>query len=325
MPFREPGWWYRPEPGLAARVLLPAAYVMGVAAERRMARAPEMASPMPVLCIGNFTAGGTGKTPLALFIAARLTALGRKPAFLTRGYGSRVRTPTLVERDRHTAADVGDEALLLTAAAPVMVSPDRAAGARSLAEAGLGVDVIVMDDGLQNPALGKDLTIAVVDGRRGFGNGCVIPAGPLRAPLPAQLHQTDVVVVNGRIEDRATIQGELAPAFSGPVLSACAQPVMDTDWLSGTRVVAFAGIGNPERFFGLLERAGAHVVAARRFADHHPFSDAEAAALLAEAARLNARIVTTEKDYVRLGTSEAQTGVAGGGADGADYAYFRQR
>jgi tetraacyldisaccharide 4'-kinase len=271
-----------------------------------MAQGPRCTADRPVVCIGNFTAGGTGKTPLALWIAGQLAAQNLTPVFLTRGYGAAVRAPTLVDLQRHSAADVGDEAMLLARAGRVMVSPDRVAGVRALAQSTIGGDVILMDDGLQNPGLAKDLTIAVVDGARAFGNGRVIPSGPLRAALPVQLAKTDVVVVNGRLEDRDRVASHLARWFSGPVLSAGPQPSGDTAWLRGQRVLAFAGIGHPERFFRMLEALGAVVVGERRFADHHAFSDRDAAQVMAEAGRLGAMLVTTEKDFVRFGRTGAQ-------------------
>jgi tetraacyldisaccharide 4'-kinase len=307
VPFREPSWWYDPQPGFAARALTPAAWVYGRLAARRMAQGPRHTADLPVICIGNFTAGGTGKTPLALWIAGQLAAQNLSPVFLTRGYGSAVRAPTLVDPERHGAADVGDEALLLARAGRVMVSPDRVAGVKAFASCGIGGDVLLMDDGLQNPGLAKDLTIAVVDGARGFGNGCVIPSGPLRAPLAAQLAKTDTVVVNGRRDDRDRVAAQIARWFSGPVLSAGPEPAGDTSWLRGQRVLPFAGIGNPERFFRLLERLGATLVGERRFADHHAFTDAEAAQLMTEADKLGAMLVTTEKDFVRLRRTGAQS------------------
>ncbi len=297
---REPSWWYLPQPTLTARLLAPAAALYGAIGARRMLKPPSATSPLPVICIGNFTAGGTGKTPLALLVADRLRQRGLTPAFLTRGYGSRARHPTVVDPARHVAADVGDEALLLARAACVMVAPDRTAGARAIIQQRPDADLIIMDDGLQNPSLAKDLRIAVVDGARGFGNGLVIPAGPLRVSLAVQLAHTDIVVVNGRREDRDSIARAVAPAFTGPVLSAHQVPAVESGWLAGTAVVAFAGIGNPQRFFRLLEQSGARLVQERSFTDHHAFTDRDAAALLAAARRLGAILVTTEKDLVRL-------------------------
>lgn len=306
MPFREPSWWYEPEPGGVARLLTPAAWAYGRLTARRMSKQPAYTASLPVICVGNFTAGGTGKTPLALWIADQLVAQKRSPVFLTRGYGSDVRVPTLVDRSRHRAADVGDEALLLARAGRVMVSPDRVAGAKALTDGRIAGDVILMDDGLQNPGVAKDLTIAVVDGARAFGNGHIIPSGPLRAALDVQLAKVDVVVVNGGQEDRDRIAVRIAPWFSGPVISAEMKPIADTSWLQGQRILAFAGIGNPKRFFRMVEGLGATVVGARRFADHHAFTDGEAAQLLSEAEKLSATLVTTEKDFVRLGSTGVQ-------------------
>jgi len=306
VPFREPSWWYQPEPGFLSRILAPAAWVYGGLAARRMAQRPRHTADLPVICIGNFTAGGTGKTPLALWIAGQLAAQNLTPVFLTRGYGSAVRAPTLVDPERHGAADVGDEALLLARAGRVMVSPDRVAGLQALTQSHVSADLILMDDGLQNPALAKDLSIAVVDGARVFGNGGVIPSGPLRAALPVQLAKTDIVIINGRREDRDRVSAQVARWFSGPVLSAGQEPYGDTSWLRGQRVLAYAGIGNPERFFRMLQHVGATVVGERRFADHHAFSDRDAAQLMAEAGNYGAMLVTTEKDFVRLGRTGRQ-------------------
>jgi tetraacyldisaccharide 4'-kinase len=283
-----------------ARVLQPIGQAYAWAAERRLRGGKPYRSRLPVVCIGNFTAGGTGKTPLALLVVQHLRAAGRNPAILTRGYGGRSAGPLLVEPDRHTAADVGDEPLLLAAAAPVMMARDRAAGARAI-EADPRFDVILMDDGLQNPTLAKDLVIAVIDGTRGVGNGEVIPAGPLRARLEFQLGLTDAVVVNASPSERsARVVDSLKRGFPGPVLEAAAQPRADTAWLAGQRVLAFAGIGNPDRFFRLVEELGGRVVEQRAFPDHHAFTARDAERLLASAMSAGALLVTTEKDWVRI-------------------------
>ncbi|MGE5267502.1 MAG: tetraacyldisaccharide 4'-kinase [Deltaproteobacteria bacterium] len=306
MPYREPTWWYEATPSPVARLLAPVSRVYGFVSARRIARAPAFVSDVPIICIGNFTTGGTGKTPLSLWIARCLQEHGLNPVFLTRGYGSAVRAPTRVDPGRHSAADVGDEALLLARVAPVMVSPDRVAGVRALAEAGVAADAVLMDDGLQNPSLAKDVTIAVVDGERQFGNGRIFPAGPLRAPLDLQLSKTDLIVVNGRREDRERLAATIGNRFGGSILVARQQPVGATAWLRGARVIAFAGIGNPARFRRLLECNGASIVSWRAFADHHVFTDEEAGALLQEAGRSGATLVTTEKDFVRLASSGTQ-------------------
>ena len=309
MPAKEPGWWYGEHRGPMARLLGPISRVWAYAAERRINRATPYRASLPVICVGNFTAGGTGKTPLAIHIAGLLTERGERPAFLTRGYGGRQRGPHRVDAALDTAADVGDEPLLLARHAPVMVARDRVAGARAIeAQAGVAPPtVIVMDDGLQNPALAKDLVVAVVDGRRGTGNGLVIPAGPLRAPLALQLGIADAIVVNlpcemaadGAVHSNGIAAG-FRDSFDGPVLEAKVEAAGETAALAGQRVLPLAGIANPARFYGLLAELGADIVARAEFADHHAFSQADARGVLAKADQLGARIVTTEKDWARL-------------------------
>lgn len=311
MPAREPTWWYGADARLVAAALGPVSAVWGWAAARRMAAAPRFRAPCPVICVGNLTAGGTGKTPLSLLIAETLRAKGLAPVFLSRGYGGSIKGPHQVAPTRDSAADVGDEPLLLARTAPVMIARDRAEGARAIAAFATAQTVIVMDDGLQNPALAKDLTLAVVDGRRGIGNGRVLPAGPLRAPLALQLAHVDAVVVN--VPDAAAgvdepVVAQFRAGFQGPVLLASVVPRNDTAWLSEQDIVAFAGIGAPQRFFDLLVRLGARVKAAEVFADHHPFTDADAGRLLALAKRHHARLVTTEKDLARLAGRDGTRG-----------------
>ena len=306
---REPSWWYGPAAeGWVPRVLAPLGAAYGALTARRMQQAPTYRAAIPVVAIGNFTAGGTGKTPFVRVVVAALREMGHTPVVLTRGYGGTERGPRWVAPgDR--ARTVGDEPLLLAATAPVMVARDRAAGARAIElDAAKGASVIVMDDGLQNPALARDCTIsiAIIDAVRGFGNGRCIPAGPLRAPLAVQLPRVDALVLNtgdgtGAL---ATPVGRLLGQFNGPVLSARVTPDDDVAWLHGQQVVAFAGIGVPQRFFATVAAAGARMCSQRTFSDHHAFSEADARALLAEARALKATLVTTEKDYVRLGGGE---------------------
>ena len=227
-----PFWWTATSP--TATMLAPLGWLYGEIAGRRMARTGARAS-IPVICVGNLVAGGAGKTPTAIAIADLLRAMGRRPVFLTRGYGGRIRKPTLVDPLVHGAAETGDEPLLLAAHAPTIVSPDRVAGARLAATQG---DVIVMDDGLQNPSLGKDLRIAVVDAGAGVGNGRCIPAGPLRAPLSVQDKFIDMVLLVGK--------GGRPAGLSAPVLRARLVPdAAASSRLSGQPVLAFAGIGRP--------------------------------------------------------------------------------
>ena len=307
MTTREPAWWYAPSPTLVGRMLEPAGALWGLLAQRRFAHGSPYRATVPVICIGNFTAGGTGKTPLALEVASVLEAMGLKPAFLSRGYGGRTRGPHWVDAARGRSADVGDEPLLLAAHHPTLVARDRAAGARAIVESPTAADVIIMDDGLQNPTVTKDLAIAVVDGVRGVGNGRVIPAGPLRAPLAFQLTLVDAVVVNRGSADGASpnlpaggFADRLRHDFEGPVLDARIAPSGATDWLVSTPVVAFAGIGVPERFFTTLRAHGARLADVVAFPDHHPFTAADATRLLDLARNHGATLVTTEKDRIRL-------------------------
>ncbi|MDX2202766.1 MAG: tetraacyldisaccharide 4'-kinase [Hyphomicrobiaceae bacterium] len=309
MPLEEPAWWYAREPNRVARLLSPLGRLWGHVARRRLARARPYRSRLPVVCIGNFTAGGTGKTPLVLHVCALLAARGEAPAALTRGYGGSFKGPYWVDPVHDHAAQVGDEALLLAAAARTLVSRNRALGARAIEAGPHATSVIVMDDGLQNPSLEKDLVIAVVDGARGFGNGRVLPAGPLRAPLDVQLALADLIVVNEPPGSDAGVAEGLRRSFTGPVLRAGTVPREDTAWLRDRPVLAWAGIGNPARFFATLHGLGADVRAQRTFRDHHELRPEEAAALLALAEANDWQLVTTEKDLVRLGRRDGAAGV----------------
>ena len=306
----EPSWWYGAGPSLAAVALAPIAALYGWAARRRIVRATPYRSRLPVICVGNLVAGGTGKTPLTLYLCDTLKARGLRPVVLTRGYGGSAAGPYWVA-EGDSAAAVGDEALLLARAAPTMVARDRAAGARAIeaaavADTGVAANVIVMDDGLQNPQLAKDLTLAVVDGRRGLGNGRVIPAGPLRAPLGFQLGLVDALIVNtppAGIRQAAgghPVVVALRRHFAGPILQCAPVATGDMAWLKGQRVVAWAGIGGPERFFTMLSLLGAGMVAAKAFRDHERLTEADAGRLLDLAARADAILVSTAKDMARL-------------------------
>lgn len=297
----EPSWWYSEQPGWQQWVLAPVATIYGTIAASRLKRTTPYRAARPVICVGNFTAGGTGKTPMSLLVAEIVRNQGCEPWFLSRGYGGRLDGQERVDTARHSAAEVGDEPLLLAANGPTVISRDRKLGAEFIARQAPKNAVIIMDDGLQNPALAKDLTIAVVDGARGFGNGAVIPAGPLRAPLYAQLAQTDVIIVNG--QNSETARHHLAGVTAATTVETLtARPVAtgDTAWLQGARVVAYAGIANPERFFRLLESLGATIIERIAFADHQTIAESDAQSLLIRAKQNNATLITTAKDFVRL-------------------------
>lgn len=303
---RSPGFWWR-KAGLAAALLAPAAAAYGAVAARRLA-ASGAAVGVPVLCVGNPTLGGAGKTPTALAAARLLIAAGERPAFLSRGYGGRLAGPVAVDPARHTADEVGDEPLLLARVAPTIVAADRVTGARAAIAAGAGV--IVMDDGFQNPALAKDLAILVIDGRNGIGNARVFPAGPLRAPLDAQLGRAHAVLAIGDPTNAATVLEAAArrglPVFHGRLVPD--SPAVAA--LADAKVLAFAGIGDPQKFFATLAEAGIAAPLRRQFGDHHHYTAAEASALLAEADRHGLQPVTTEKDFVRLRGTAAHAALA---------------
>ena len=294
---REPGWWYRP-PGVTAHLLQPLALAYGRIAARRIATAKAYRSRLPVICVGNFTAGGSGKTPLVAMLAERLIARGERPVILTRGFGGSTSGPHWVDPATDTATFVGDEPLLLVRSAPVLVARDRVAGARAI-EQRSEATVIVMDDGLQNPSLVKDLRFAIVDGARMLGNWHVIPSGPLRLPMHDQAKLVDAIVYNGPVSGH--FADELSRLCGVPALHASLQT--SGIWLGGTRVVAFAGIGNPARFFETVRSLGATISAEMPYSDHARFTDADADRLLARALQHDARLVTTEKDHVRLAGS----------------------
>jgi len=292
---RPPEFWRHR--GGTARLLGPLgqAYALGARLRRRLTQAVH--SRLPVLCVGNLVSGGAGKTPTALAVAERLVALGRRPAFLTRGYGGSEAGPLAVDPARHDAAAVGDEALLLARRHPTVVARRRPAGAALAAE--LGADVVVMDDGFQNPTLAKTLSLLVVDGPQGFGNGRVLPAGPLREPIDEGLSRAQAVVLIGQ-----------APAELRRRLSAL--PVLDASLraegppLAGRRLLAFAGIGRPGKFFATLAGLGASLVETRGFPDHHRYGTEDLENLRRAAAAQDATLITTEKDLVRLDTKNRQ-------------------
>lgn len=292
---RAPAFWSNPPeaPGLAARLLSPLGCVYALATARRIAAARPWRAPAPVICVGNLTAGGTGKTPTALALAERLTARGVAAHFVTRGHGGREQGPHLVDIHRDDYSRVGDEPLLLAAFAPTWVAKDRAAGAQAAAAA--GAEAIILDDGHQNPAVAKDLSIVVVDAATGFGNGLCIPAGPLREPVQTGLSRAGAVLLIG--------DGDVAtpglPA-GAPSLRAHLRPRATGLSLEGARVVAFAGIGRPEKFFATVRGLGAEIVKQAAFPDHAPFAPRMLKRLEADAAREGALLVTTEKDSARL-------------------------
>ena len=292
---RAPRFWWQPGRGL---LLSPLAALYGAVAAVRLRR-PGRRAGVPVICVGNLTVGGAGKTPAALAVGRLLFAAHERPFFLSRGYGGRLAGPVLVNRSVHRAADVGDEPLLLARLAPTIVARNRVAGAQ-LARFE-GASAIVMDDGFQNPALHKDLAILVIDGRRGIGNGRVLPAGPLRAPLASQMARAHALMIVGPAADSAAAVAELGRKRGLPLFHARLEPDRQTlAALAGRRILAFAGIADPDKFFVTLAEAGLTVVERHGFADHHRFTAADAQTLTARAQSENLMLVTTEKDQARM-------------------------
>jgi tetraacyldisaccharide 4'-kinase len=261
-----------------------------------MTRPPRFRPPVPVICVGNYVVGGSGKTPLVIALARLARSRGLNPGILASGYGGKARVPVLVDPLSHSAVDVGDEPLLLASAAPTVASGDRVAGAKRLIAE--GVDVILTDDGFQDPSLAKDLSLIAVDSGAGLGNGFTLPVGPLRAPLPIQLRRTDALILIGQ-EGTAEPLVRLAARAGRPVLRAVLKPVTVREWRQA-RLHAFAGIGRPQKFFDSLAALGAKLVRTQGFPDHHVFTPSEASQLIAAADIDQCRLVTTEKDMARL-------------------------
>jgi tetraacyldisaccharide 4'-kinase len=293
---RAPAFWWR-KPGLAAHALAPLGALYGAFAARRMRRRGARA-PLPVICVGDPTLGGGGKTPTVVALVRLLREGGEQPFVISRGYGGTLAGPVRVDVARSNAAEVGDEPMLLAAHAPTIVARDRVAAARLAAEQ--GASALLLDDGFQNPSLEKDLSFLVMDGEGGVGNGRVFPAGPLRAPYDAQLPRAQAVIVVGGGEPG---DGIALAALSSGLVALTARIVPDpaaAQRLAGRRVLAFAGIARPAKFHATLAALGAQVVARRDFADHHRYSASDARALLAEARTESLELVTTEKDRVRM-------------------------
>jgi len=293
---RAPDFWDRKTSGILPTILRPlGCLVASIGSMRRKAVAPWRA-PVPVICIGNLVAGGAGKTPVAIDIVQRLTASGANAHVLSRGYGGSELGPVRVDGEKHTSAQIGDEALLLAQVAPTWVAKDRRQGVEAAVES--GAQIIVMDDGFQNPNVEKDLSLVVVDGSYGFGNARVMPAGPLRETVPDGLTRADAVVLLGA--DEADVWGRVQRlGFKDlAVLRAKLAPIGAVEDLKGQEIYAFAGIGRPEKFFKTLEDIGCKLVGCRSFDDHHPYTNAEILSILSKA--MDVPVFTTAKDHIRL-------------------------
>lgn len=286
---RAPEFWHN-KGGILSFVLSPFGWIYGAITSMRAAAKPTWAAPIPVICIGNVVMGGAGKTLVSIDLAERLKAKGQNPHIIMRGYGGSMNAPTKVDLNLHNANDVGDEALLLARTAPTWVGARRADVAKHATED--GASVLIMDDGFQNPSLAKDLSLLVVDAEYGFGNGRVCPAGPLREPIKNAASRAHAVISLGGSLSENVMN---LPAFVGYT-----EPTSNATDIHGERVVAFGGIGRPEKFFNSLKAAGAELTETISFPDHHPFSDAEIKNVLAKAKTQNSIAITTEKDFVRI-------------------------
>jgi tetraacyldisaccharide 4'-kinase len=297
-----PFWWEKPD--WRAYALYPFSAIYGAVARHRMNSAKREKIDCPVLCVGNLTVGGTGKTPVAIALAKAAARLDLLPGFLSRGHGGSFAGPHLVEPHHDSAKHVGDEPLQLADHAPVAVTPNRAAGARLLIDK--GCDFLIMDDGFQSARIHIDFALLVIDARRGIGNGHVIPGGPMRAPLLDQLRLADAVLKMGDGSAGDLVIRRAARAGK-PIFEAVARP-REGSGIAGKRLLAFAGIGNPDKFYDTVAEAGGTVALTRSFGDHHFYSDDDLIDLAATARSAELAVVTTAKDAARLrhGSAAAQ-------------------
>lgn len=301
---RPPAFWHRPSdaPGWQAHLLAPLASLYAAGTAKRVARSPSYTPQCPIISVGNLNVGGTGKTPTVIALTELLQ--GREVHIVSRGYGGSLPGPLQVDLSKHTAEMVGDEPLLLAAFAPTWISQDRAAGVALAEDA--GADIILLDDGHQNPSVPKSLNLVIVDAAIGFGNGRVLPAGPLREPITAGLKRADFVVSIGDVAAQSAFRENWGAQITVPLATAELE-LLETgmDW-KDQNVLAFAGIGHPEKFFRTVRQTGAKLLRAEALDDHQPLTDALMKRLELEAVALRAQLVTTEKDAVRLPSSFRQ-------------------
>ncbi len=293
-----PHWWQNEDGATLPKYLSPLGKIYGHIVKTRFRYTKPFQSKLPVICIGNFTLGGTGKTPLSLKLAELLIQEGWYPTFLSRGYGGRNKGPLLVDKDENGAAEVGDEPLLLAATAPTVIAKNRVEGAWLIEQR--STDLIIMDDGFQNPSVAKTISLLCLDSETGFGNERIFPAGPLRAPLEFQLAAADAIIITGGQNTKRAEQLRTKYKFRKPIFSGKVRPGADTDWLREKPILAFAGIAQPEKLFNTLSKAGGKVIRRIPFPDHYQYKPKDAAHLTKLALRDDLQLVTTEKDLVRI-------------------------
>ena len=287
---RAPAFWFNTSSPLGT-LLAPLGWLYDAVGKYFRAQTTPEKIGIPVICVGNITLGGAGKTPVVIEIARRLRAAGMEAHILSRGYGGREQGPLRVDTAKHTAADVGDEPLLLARHAPVWIAKNKRAGAH--AAKGAGAKLLILDDGFQNPSLHKDFSFLVFDDA-GLGNGQIFPAGPLREKPGDALVRANAIIFLGN----STPPMEVARTRK-TFLSAKTETLPPQD-IYGKAVFAFAGIGNPKKFFAGLEAKGAKLAGTKNFPDHHAYSAADIEAVLQKATDLKDLPLTTEKDAMRL-------------------------
>lgn len=285
---KTPSYWQ--SNSLISKLLSPIGWIYGFLTQARLKLKQPQKADIPVICIGNITAGGTGKTPVSISIAKMLTGEMYHPYFVTRGYGGKLQN-IIVNNKKHSAAEVGDEPLLLSRQAPVVVNANRYQGALTALKD--GADIIIMDDGFQNPSLYKDLSFLVFDGTYGIGNGKILPAGPLRETFSNGLKRADALIILGKDKHNLAQKSGL-PTFYGYAEAA------QTCNLDNPNVLAFAGIGHPQKFYHTLSQQGFNLLKTIDFPDHHFYTNAEIENILKQAQSLNAQIYTTSKDFVKI-------------------------
>jgi len=297
-----PSWWQNEDGSLLPKYLGPLGSVYGQIVKARFTYTKPYDCKLPIICVGNFTLGGTGKTPIAIKVAHILQSQGWYPSFLSKGYKGKSRGPLLVDPAEHSANDVGDEPLLLADHAPTVIAKNRVEGAWLLEQR--RTDLIIMDDGFQNPTLDKTLNLIAIDSKTKLGNERIFPAGPLRAPLAFQLAKADALIITGSEPLDLLEELQTKYKFEKPILTGHVSPNEDTEWLKDKPILAYAGIARPEKLFDSLSQAGGKVIRRIPFPDHYTFTSKDAAHLTKLALKDDLQLVTTQKDLVRINEEE---------------------